>query len=270
MRLKDFLVLATGIGAGMFIYGVLEESKRLVVERRKLKLKGWPKEKNGYVIVVLSDFHIRGKYSLAVAKEAVALALAEAPDMIVMPGDFIAYWKPDVLNLLAEALEPLRLMAGRVIAVPGNHEYVCGEAGRMDELFEMLNVRWLRNESWEFDGIRWVGIDSAGMHRARLDLIEAPKPGDPPGIVTWHEGDLVGLLPPGFVLQISGHSHGGQFRLPFKIAPMHSYLGKIFEEGFFPNAPTPLYVSRGIGTTGPPSRFNCPPEVSVLTLIADD
>jgi uncharacterized protein len=65
---------------------------------------------------------------------------------------------------------------------------------------------------------------------------------------------------------ISGHTHGGQFRAPWGWAPMKTRNGERYLEGFFPDAPTPLYVSRGIGTTGPPSRLNCPPEVSVLSL----
>jgi predicted MPP superfamily phosphohydrolase len=66
---------------------------------------------------------------------------------------------------------------------------------------------------------------------------------------------------------MSGHSHGGQFRFPGGYTPMHTDLGRAHPRGFYPDAPTPLYVSRGIGTTGPPSRFNCPPEVAILTLM---
>jgi predicted MPP superfamily phosphohydrolase len=47
---------------------------------------------------------------------------------------------------------------------------------------------------------------------------------------------------------------------------MHTKNGEKYVRGYFPNAPTPLYVNRGLGTTGPPSRLNCMPEVTILTL----
>jgi uncharacterized protein len=82
-----------------------------------------------------------------------------------------------------------------------------------------------------------------------------------------HEPDVVGLLPVGVSnLVLSGHSHGGQFLLPFGIVPMTSRNGKIYRDGFYPDAPSPIFTTRGIGTTGPPSRFLCPPQVAILTL----
>ncbi len=68
---------------------------------------------------------------------------------------------------------------------------------------------------------------------------------------------------------IAGHSHGGQFRTPWGWPPMRTENGSRYLEGFFPDARTPLYVSRGVGTTFLPSRLFCPPEVSLLTLTPD-
>ena len=87
-----------------------------------------------------------------------------------------------------------------------------------------------------------------------------------PIIALWHEPDVVDHLPKGAALMLSGHSHGGQFTFPGGYTPMHTLNGRKYVRGFFPHAPTPLYVSRGIGTTGPPSRLNCAPEVSLLEL----
>lgn len=266
MKLRDWALLLGTASVGMFTYGMLVESNRLVIERRRLRLPAWPRERNGYRIVVLADFHVRGEWSIPIARRAVMAAVAEAPDMVVMPGDFIDFWRDDSVDLLRDFLAPLAGLAPRVVAVPGNHDYFYGrDAGLLRPVLEELGIKFLRNEVWEYDGISWVGIDSEVMEAA-LPVETVARVERFPAIAIWHEADHVHRLPPGCALQISGHSHGGQFRFPFGITPAHSYLGKKYEQGFFPDAPTPLYVSRGIGTTGPPSRFLCSPEVSVLTL----
>ncbi len=264
MRIRDLALLLGTASVSMFAYGMLVESKRLTLERRSLRLPLWPAELAGFKIAVLADFHIRGPWSLELGQQAIDMALAERPDIVVIPGDFVDHWQPGSEALLAQCLRPLVAMEGRAVAVPGNHDYSFHkDAGRLIGVLEPLGIKLLRNEVWRHQGISWVGIDSAVVGRAKPTL-EVP-PG--PAIALWHEPDLVEQLPEGIALQISGHSHGGQWRFPFGITPMHSHLGKRYPRGFFPHAPTPLYVSRGIGTTGPPARFLCPPEVSLLTLL---
>ncbi len=265
MRVRDLTAVVGAASATMFIYGMLVESKRLVLERHTLRLKRWPDRLAGFRIAVLSDLHLRGPYSLELGQRAIAMALSEAPDMVVLPGDFIDRWHPNSEELLRQCLAPLLLMEGNAVAVPGNHDYTGGHANRLSPVLRELNIKLLRNQVWQHQGISWVGVDSAIAKvadpiGAALDVHRQPS------IALWHEPDLVGSLPDGCALQISGHSHGGQFRFPFGITPMHSRLGKRYPRGFYPDTPTPLYVSRGIGTTGPPSRFLCPPEVSLLTL----
>ncbi|HSI73661.1 MAG TPA: metallophosphoesterase [Fimbriimonas sp.] len=267
MRFRDLALLTGAAGAGMFAYGMLVESRRLVLEKHSLRLPLWPESLSGYKIAVLADFHLRGRYSLELAQRAVAMALHQKPDMVVLAGDLVAFWEPQSKEMIRAALEPLRLMDGKAVAVAGNHDYFYDEdAAMLGPILDDLNIQFLRNEVWVQDGISWVGIDSAVMQRhnpvGTMAEVETC-----PAVCLWHEADLVDELPQGCALQISGHSHGGQFRFPFGITPMHSYLGKKYPRGFYPDAPTPLYVSRGVGTTGPPSRFLCPPEVSLLTLM---
>ncbi len=263
MRIRDAALLVGTASVGMFAYGMLVESKRLTLERHTLRLPLWPASHAGFTIAVLSDFHVRGFWSLELGQEAVSLALAQNPDMVVLPGDFVDHWQPGSEEQLYKCLARLAALGGRALAVPGNHDYTFREdAGRLSRVLDPLGIKLLRNESWEHQGITWLGIDSAVEKKAnpKLEVLSQPA------IAVWHEPDLVDQLPDGVALQISGHSHGGQWRFPFGITPMHSYLGKRYPRGYYPDAPTPLYVSRGIGTTGPPSRFLCPPEISVLTL----
>ena len=65
---------------------------------------------------------------------------------------------------------------------------------------------------------------------------------------------------------LSGHSHGGQVRLPFLGALVLPPFGRKYVEGFFNFGRLQLYVNRGLGTIGLPFRFDCPPEISIFTL----
>jgi uncharacterized protein len=269
MKLRDWAFLLGSVGAGMLVYGALYEADRLVVEHRTLRLRRWPKRLNGFRIALLADFHLRDIYSLELSREAVSLALDEAPDMVVLAGDFVGYWKEESIEMLADLLEPFLLMNGSVVAVPGNHDYWGGTPELFAPIFEDLNIRLLRNESWRHAGITWVGLDSANVRKA--DPVKAFEDvEDGPVVVVWHEPDPVDTLPQVAALQLSGHSHGGQFRFPGGFTPMHTKNGRKYVRGFHPEAATPVYVSRGIGTTGPPSRFMCPPEVAILTLVSED
>ncbi|RYG34145.1 hypothetical protein EON81_16325 [bacterium] len=268
MRWRDWGLLAgVGVAAGVatFVYGMLHEAERLTVEDVTLPLPRWPAHLDGYRIAVIADLHVRGPQSLALAKRAIAHAILEAPDMLVLAGDVVAYWKPEMPQMIGDLLEPLLLMEGKAIAIAGNHEYDGGTPDPLVAICNELNVKFLRNESWVQDGITWVGIDSYNAGASDIAASFAEAEGEP-RLVLWHEPDLVAMLPPVAALQISGHSHGGQFTFPGGFTPIFSENGRRYHRGFYPDAPTPLYVSRGVGTTGFPSRLNCPPEVSILTL----
>jgi len=258
-----------GVGALMFAHGNRFGRKQLTLDRVRLNLPLWPFEKNGFTIAVLADFHVMDTESADFAAKAIAMALTEKPDMVVLPGDLVQSWNPTIPRLIGDVLLPLREMNGNVVAVPGNHDYKYGPADPLEVICETAGVKLLRNESWSHRGVRWVGVDSycAGVSDSQRAMQAGPKY-DPiePTIVLWHEPDTVDILPDGAALQVSGHSHGGQFILPFGITPKRTYMGRKYYSGFYPNAKTPLYVSRGIGTTFLPSRFQCPPEVSLLTL----
>lgn len=264
MGIGKAAALAMGAGAATLVYGALVESNRLVLERRTLPLRDWPERLYGFRIALLGDFHIRDRWSFDLGRRAVDLALEQNPDAVAIVGDFVGYWKHDSVDMLTAMLEPLMIMEGAVVAVPGNHDYPEPGVRLLGDILSQLNVRLLRNAAWTRGGVTWVGVDSARAGRADPVLAAVEVKG--PRIALWHEPDLTHHLPP-MSLQLSGHSHGGQFRFPFGFTPMHSRLGERYVAGYYTDTKTPLYVTRGIGTTGPPSRFLCPPEVTLLTLV---
>lgn len=268
MRIPPLLWGLAGVGAGILAYGALVERRHLVREHYRIPLRRWPARLDGYRIAVFGDLHIRGSGSARLAREAVEMALAAEPDMIAIVGDFVEAWQPKFVPLLGHALEPLSLMRGRVVAVPGNHEYIGGDPSLLSPFCEELGIRLLRNQAWKHAGIWWVGIDSAneGMADPAEALVQTD--GDEPIVVLWHEPDLVEALPRIASLMLSGHSHGGQFLFPGGFAPMSTRNGRRYKRGFYPHAPVPLFVTRGVGTTGPPSRWLCRPEVAILTIVS--
>lgn len=270
-KLFGLASLVTLGGIATLIYGALVESKNLTIERRVLKLPNWPERLNGYTIAVLADLHLRDIYAFELALRAVDAAIKERPDMIVIPGDIVSYWKPGMVNHMHLLFAALAESGIPVIVSLGNRDYVKGSPFPIIDACERYGFQLLRNSAWSNGVIRWVGLDSAKVHRHRVQRAfdEASLLAeDQPIVVLWHEPDMVDELPEGAALMISGHSHGGQFRFPGGFTPMHTRLGERFVRGFYPLASTPIYVSRGIGTTGPPSRLNCPPEVSILQLTA--
>jgi hypothetical protein len=266
MRLRDWALLLSAAGTATLAYGALVEARRLVLERRTLALPHWPERLRGFRVALLADFHVQDQVSLERAQRAVAMAIDEGPDVVVIAGDFVDQWRTESPRMLGELLEPLLLMEGNVVAVPGNHDYLGDEGEILAMILDELNIKLLRNRLWHHQGIDWIGIDSFNERRAHVEEAVRDRTGAP-AIAVWHEPDLVWQLPPGISLQLSGHSHGGQFRFPYGITPMTSRNGKEYLQGYYPTAPTPLYVSRGVGTTFLPSRFLCPPEVTLLTLI---
>lgn len=266
MNFKSFFWTAVGISAGALTYGALVESNRLVVVEKDLPLEKWPERLSGFKIAVLGDFHVRDEWSMDLAKRAIEAALDANPDMIVLVGDFVGRWKSDSVAMIGEILEPLLLMQGNVVAIPGNHEYMDGDPSALAAICNELNIKLLRNESWNHQGIQWVGVDSANAgHADPISAIEKINV-DEPVIALWHEPDMVDWLPEGVDLLISGHSHGGQFLTPWGVPFMTSHNGKKYRKGFYPDASTPIFVTSGVGTTGPPSRLFCPPEVAILTI----
>ncbi|MBV6458501.1 MAG: putative protein YpbG [Fimbriimonadaceae bacterium] len=260
---------AVGAGLGLLLYGSLVEWHRLTLTKRILTLPRWPEPLNGFRIAILSDFHLRDRYTVDLTRRAVEMAMDADPDVIAMPGDFVGYWKADSDALLWSAMSELRSYRGRVVAVPGNHDYWAGTPERLEPVFADLGITLLRNENVSIEGVRWIGIDSFNQKFADPDKAFSGA-GDPleAKIVLWHEPDVVDQLPEPAALMLSGHTHGGQFVTPWGWPPIRTRNGEKYLRGFFEEAETPLFVTSGIGTTGPPSRWNCPPEVAVLTLFS--
>ncbi|MEO8007689.1 MAG: metallophosphoesterase, partial [Betaproteobacteria bacterium] len=211
---------------------------------------------------------IRGRY----VRRVVRMTNALAPDIVALTGDLIdgpvARLAPEVESLAA--LMP----AGRVFLVLGNHEYYAGAAPWIVH-FEALGLRVLRNEyaMLAIGGSRLViggVLDPAAQLsdpalEPRPNLAAAQDAGPAFRLLLAHNPKLAPLAEKaGFDLQLSGHTHAGQF-FPWTLAVHLVHAPHV--AGLSRRGRMWVYVSAGTGSWGPPVRFGSEPELTLLRLV---
>lgn len=260
-------VAATALGAGWI---TRVEPNRLVVEQVSVTLRRLPAQLDGLRVAQLSDLHISQYSSQARIASAAALAMRLAPDLIVLTGDFI--WRQATAHA-PDLIEPLRTLAAPlgVYAVLGNHDHWEGPE-LVSSVLAQAGVTLLRNQAAQLaaDAPLWVvGVDDVWERKHDLRGALAGLPDADCKLLLVHEPDYADRAAESSVdLQLSGHSHGGQINLPFFGRPVLPYLGQKYPAGLYQVDKLALYTNRGIGVIAPPVRFNCPPEVTLLTLHA--
>ncbi len=225
----------------------------------------------GRTLVQLSDIHfgrVDNDYLIGTFQEVEALQ----PDVVVLTGDLI----DSHLNACADMGTVYRhFPTGRLatLAVPGNHDYGPGWshpeiAARVADNVAEFGIRVLRNQVHDVEGLRVVGLDD--LWSPRFDALKVPlllKPAAPT-IVLAHNPDTVDVPVwdgyEGWIL--SGHTHGGQCKLPFLSPPFLPVRNRRYTAGEFDlRGNRRLYINRGIGHMWH-VRFNVRPEVTIFEL----
>ncbi len=259
---RDFLK-AFGLGAvtavGVVGYEV-ETNQHVEVSERKLNLPRW--DASGFRLAIISDLHVDSPEATTRAQSAIRETMRLRPDALAIVGDFLTSAAPQNLENVRNTLACLNDFDIPSFGVLGNHDYWAGYFPLVHRAITQSRMLLLRNETIEVGGIRLCGIDDALMKKHRPEAAKADKN----TVVLLHEPDFVEDLEPGPSLLVGGHSHGGQICLPGGFA-LHTPRGaRKFVSGFYEDQPIPVYVSRGIGTTGPNWRMFCPPEATILEL----
>ena len=252
------------------LYGTLIEPFQVVVERRVVRVPTLSPGLEGLRIVAMSDFHLEPYTKLPHIQAAVAAASALNPDLVFLLGDFVDS-QLDAIDRLAPALAAVRSRLG-VFAVLGNHDFWNG--GHVTAILKGSGISVLRNRGVEVpvgrDSVFVAGVDSAWRARPDLRLAMEGYVGKAPVVLLAHEPDYADTAAADsrISLQLSGHSHGGQIRLPGIGALRLPTWGKRYDHGLYRVREMNLYTTRGIGVVGVPVRINCPPEVTEITLTA--
>ncbi len=274
--LKAGALLCGGAVLAGFGYATYEPYD-LSVEHVNVHLARLPAAFAGFRMTQLSDIHF-GEFILERHVAAVVEAVnATRPDLVVITGDFVtepvrARERPRAAERAWPCGAILRNLRARfgVIATLGNHDYKTGP-DIVTEALTHNRIAVLRNraQAIELGGARfWIaGVDDALEHHADPDAALRAIPAGEAVIAAVHEPDFADVLKAyPLDLQISGHSHGGQIRLPLIGPPYLPPLARKYPIGFRRVGALPLYTNRGVGVIGLPFRFMCRPELTVFTL----
>ncbi|MEM8953486.1 MAG: metallophosphoesterase [Verrucomicrobiota bacterium] len=218
-------------------------------------------------VCVLGDIHFDPLYETDYLRDVVGQVNSLAPDRVWFTGDFLTR-SPERLDELAEPLSEVKASLG-VAAVLGNHDHWVAPDD-LSEALENVGIEVLRNRSialpespgWYLSGLEsyWGGVPSS----ENIDATAA----NARHILLAHEPDpFRDLRDERVVLQVSGHTHGGQVRVPGFGALQLPSWGRRYQMGLYRENGRTLYVNRGVGTVDHHYRFNCPPEITHLRLV---
>lgn len=275
---RHFIRLAAAAGVtAVAADSILLEPNRPRIIRQDIALRRWPERLQGFTIALLSDFHYDPYFSAHPLKAAIGMVNSLRPDLIVLTGDFVSmplFSRDD--ERAASAAEPcarlLRQMQAPhgLWAVMGNHDYST-DVGIVTAALTSQGIQVLGNQSAaiEADGARfWLsGVNDVLSETANLDSTLQLVPRDEATVLLAHEPDYADYVARYPVdLQLSGHSHGGQVRIPLMRPLYLPELARKYVWGLYKIGPLTLYTNPGLGTVGLPVRLNCPPEITLLTL----
>lgn len=216
-------------------------------------------------ILQVSDAHLRwpGRW---LDRLCTAVSACTA-DVVLLTGDTVTGgWRRDVADRLLDALPRTRL---GTFSVTGNWERIYDAPLQpwWDHLADR-GVRVLDNAHADLGPIVLAGVDDLHAGDCDPDAALRGAPGDRPIVVMAHSPDTFPrLVRPGVRLVLSGHSHGGQVRLPGLGAPWLPKGTGPYVAGWYEHEDTWLFVSRGLGWSLAPIRYDCPPELALVTLL---
>lgn len=269
--------------AGVALYSTAVARHWIDETRHDVPLAGLPEVFEGLRVVQVSDIHMDEFTEPVFLRYVVGRINRLEPDVILLTGDFVSYDYTTKKFAIGSAWQCANILTGltckRAFASLGNHD-VFVDPAEVTAALTANGIHVLTNASVPFErgGARiWLaGLDDPVEGEPNPEIaIPGSIRGLPhePIILMCHAPDYADDLiqhPAGHSvsLMLSGHTHGGQVRLPLVGAMQLPELGKKYVEGWFRFGQMQLYVNRGIGTVGVPFRFDCPPEITLFTLRA--
>jgi predicted MPP superfamily phosphohydrolase len=251
--------------------GYLNARRRAQVKTIDIPIAGLPEALQGFTIAQITDVHVGATIKRGYVEKIVEAVNALKPDMVAVTGDIV----DGSVARLGPHTAPLGRLSARhgTFFVTGNHEYYSGADAWIAEM-RRLGMSVLLNEHvvLDHDGAALVvaGVTDISAHRFdpahKTDPVRAiaGAPAHSIKVLLAHQPrSAIAASKAGYHLQLSGHTHGGQF-FPW------NYVVKLFEPfttGLYRLGELWLYVSRGTGYWGPPKRFGAPSEITHLRLV---
>lgn len=266
---KRAAIGAAGAALAGAAYPLLE-AKWCRLTRRTISVPRLPASFRGLSVAFLSDLHHGPYVGLDYINYAIDWTNSLRPDLVLLGGDYVSA-SPSYIAPVCRAMGRLRAPLGR-FATLGNHDNNESPSESRFQLdragLELLDDRgtWLRRGG---DRLRLAGVsdlwtEQPDVVRALADTHEGDA-----SIVVSHNPDVAEYArDPRVSLMLSGHTHGGQVVVPGVGAMvLPSNFGRKYAGGLAEGPAYPVFVGRGVGTSGPPVRLYCRPEIVLLTLV---
>jgi predicted MPP superfamily phosphohydrolase len=268
------LIAAGALGGGASLaHACWIEPDLLTISRRDVGGKNLPPAIDGLRVGLLADLHFRPGSDDELLEKVVATVKTERLDLIALAGDYMGD-DPQVVTPMLSRLKTVTAAHG-IFAVMGNHDGWSGNPAVIRREFEKAGISFLINQhtilSIRGESLAIAGTDFVWEGKPDAAKTLAGISPDTPVVALVHEPDYFHTMTAQreIMLQVSGHTHGGQCRVPFiGYAPRRVRFGRNYLYGHYVRGDSNLFVSRGVGTTGPRVRFACPPELAILTLKA--
>lgn len=276
MTRRQFVKLSLGLAgayvAGRVTYSVGWEKYDLRLTRWTVPLRRLPVGLSGLRVALFSDVHLNQAIPQEYVLHALDVIGRLGADLVVFAGDLLS----DRLRYLPPyqgAFTGITAPFGKY-AVLGNRDYQGRRSEPLIAFLEDTGWQVLRNENRRLPGSAraWmVGIDDPVSGRDDVERAVAGIPDEAFRLFVAHSPDVIGpVAQHGGDLLLAGHTHGGQIVLPFVGAPwVPSEYSSTYAWGMFDHGLMRMVVTRGVGVVPPRLRFNCPPEVVLLTLVRD-
>ena len=260
-----------GVSGAALGWGMARGRHAFEIEEVVVKIVGLPRALDGYTIAQISDIHVGLFVGERELREGLSRLAEIKPDLVVATGDLVDV-DPHFAPLMAHALASLKARDG-VAAILGNHDYYTGAAKVLAAL-RAAGVNTLLNSGVHLrkgdgGGFALLGVDDLSAERSggpgpSLEAAIAMVPPDAPRILLAHQPRFFREAKGRVALQLSGHTHGGQINPGFR--PADFFME--FVAGRYEAAGSTLWVNRGFGVAGPPSRVGAPPEVTKIILVS--
>lgn len=250
-------------------YASLIEPHDYEVTETDIFIRDLPGRFEGFRITQLTDIHHSRIVGIDQVRRVVALAQNTKPDLFVLTGDYTTTYRR-YIEPCAEALGALNAPEG-VWAILGNHDHYT-DPELTTRALARRKITVLNNANTVIsrgpDALPLAGIDDWSWNRT--DWKRALYGLDPrrPTVLLSHQPGVFDLIEARAAsLIISGHTHGGQIKLPMIGAPARFVTQHLkYDSGLFKREESQLYVSRGTGVIGLPVRLGVRPEIAVLRL----
>lgn len=229
-----------------------------------------------YKIINLSDLHLGQWLTVEYLEGVIDIVNSQKPDMIALTGDYVSYILEDLEDDLEKSLKKLN-PKDISLAVLGNHDHWIG-ADKIRSILKNANIVDLSNDVYTLKRIdednkesvlHIAGVDSMMLDKEDIGAVMNKLPNEGPAIMLAHEPDFadISATTGRFALQISGHSHGGQFVIPgLNTTILRGSYSQKYPVGGYNVGDMVQYTNKGLGTNIFWLRINCAPEITVFKL----